>query len=417
MRRVAFAVTIAGLILLGACDPIGPFPASDSTETPGATVIATSLSSSIPSSLSPSPPPTLPPPVPDATPMPVVESDWHCDDGTRPCPDEHDAWARRISVPAGFRVSFIGTLPNGWTPTSIAYGPDGRLYAAAIPRDFDLPPVGGVWVFDGDRPREYAREILLPAGIAFRPGSLDLYVSHRASNTEGQISVIPPGGGQPQALVRGLPCCYSAREHQPNGLAFGPDGMLYLAIGARSDHGESPMDPLEAGVLQIAPDGLSIQKYADGMRNPYDLAFDSRGQLWATDNGADFGPPEELNRVAPGGHYGFPYYENCDICWPKPDGLETLPPYVEFPPHSTPVGLTAYIGTQFPANYFDNLFVALWNPGVWSGIMRVHDGRAEPFAIGFISPIDVVVAPDGALVVAEFWFGHIYRIEWSAAEG
>lgn len=317
-----------------------------------------------------------------------------------------------LNLPPGFTASVMAKLPPGWSPTSITFSPDGRLFAASIPTDFSVEPMGKIWVFKNGKPSEYAADLLLPAGIAFQPGTLDLYVSHRASNVEGQITKLAPDGKR-TIIVGGLSCCYSNREHQPNGIAFSPSGILYLALGGQSDHGERFIDPMEGGILRISPDGLDVRKYADGMRNPYDLAFDSNGQLWATDNGADFGPPEELNRVIDGGHYGWPYYENCDFCPAKPEGLLVIPPYADFIPHSTPVGLTAYTGGQFPPQYFDNIFVALWNPSPWSGIVRVTgENRYETFATGMRSPIDIVVAPDGALSVAEFWSGIVYRIAW-----
>ena len=86
-----------------------------------------------------------------------------------------------------------------------------------------------------------------------------------------------------------------------------------------------------------------------------------------------------------------------------------------------PHGLVAYEGTQFPANMFDSLFVVLWN-GIDGGqrVVRIDPqkvGQAdyvpEPFVTGLIRPIDVTVAPDGSLVVADFVYGHVWRVRYT----
>jgi glucose/arabinose dehydrogenase len=240
---------------------------------------------------------------------------------------------------------------------------------------------------------------------------------------EGKVTLVRADGSQ-QDIVTGLPCCYTPDMHQPNSLAFGPDGKLYLSIGARADHGETPGQPdvpgeghpLEAGILRFNPDGSGLEKYASGLRNPYDLAFNAQGQLFATDNSPDFGPPDRLLRIVSGAHYGYPYYANCEQCPPAPAGIQITPPYATFVPHAAVTGLTAYLGSQFPANYRNNLFVTLWS--AFTGAQKVVRIQTAPFkmsdfVLGLANPIDVAVSPDGGLAVADWITGNVFEIRYT----
>lgn len=375
-----------------------------------------------PTPTSPATPRPNPPAVPEATARPSARGYLECSQGPTVCRDDLEDWLARIEVPPGFAVSSAGRLPEGTAPTSITYGPDGRLYVATIPQPFEDGFLGAVYVVEaGGEASVYADGFLIPAGLAFEPRGRRLYVSSRAGRYEGKISVVDPDGTV-RDLVAGLPCCFTLTEHQPNGLAFGPDGMLYLAIGARSDHGEIPwseepgsVHPLEAGILRMEPDGRNPQRYSQGLRNPYDLDFDLSGRLWAADNGPDFGPPDRLYLIEEGAHYGFPYYEpeNCLGCLPVPPGLVVSPPYVEFPAHSVPAGLAVYKGERFPLNYVNSVLVTLWNPGPGGKVVRVYDDRRMgDFITGLWAPVDIVNTPDGSVVVADYLSGRLFKIRW-----
>jgi glucose/arabinose dehydrogenase len=317
-------------------------------------------------------------------------------------------------------VSRAATVPGGERITSITFGPDGRLYASTMQ--------GSVYAFDAaGGPSLYTSGFFLPIGLTFRPGTNDLYIASRsfpadAVPNEGKVTIVRADGSK-QDIVTGLPCCYTTDMHQPNSLAFGPDGMVYLSIGARSDHGEDPnnrevageVGPLEAGILRFNPDGSGLERFAAGLRNPYDLAFDSNGRLFATDNSHDLGGPERLHYVVRGGHYGYPYY-GCDRCPTPPADLAITPPMATFIQHGAITGIAAYTGSAFPSNYHNDLFVVLWSafPGAQK-VVRVSTfpTAVSDFALGFASPIDVTQSPDGALLVADWATGHIFRITYS----
>ncbi len=328
-----------------------------------------------------------------------------------PCNDDKEAWEERVQVPQGFTDTYFAQLPGN--PTSITFGPDGRLYVAV--------QAGTIYALNqSGTSTVYATGFNTPTGIAFQPGTSNLYVSSRVvdENVGGEAQVSIANGRQ---ILGGLPCCYT-QLHAANGIAFGPDGFGYVTVGARADHGEildgsnrqDERDPFEGSILRFDPaDGLP-ELYARGFRNSYDIAWDADGWLYATDNAPDYGPPEEFHRVVPDGEHGYPWYE-CDACFSPPAGTEIIPPLYQFIPHSAPTGVTAYLAHQFPG-YYNSLFVTLWSafPGAQK-VVRFGPGGigTGDFALGFAAPIDVTVGPNGSLYVADWATGIIFKISYT----
>ncbi len=358
---------------------------------------------------------------------------WSCMDF--PCENDIAGFLRKIRVPAGYAVEHVGKFPG--QPVQIAYGLDARLYATII--DDPASRTGAVYALDEQGAVErYSGTLISPIGLAFQPGTDVLYVSARASERNGGgIWQIPSGGGEPIPVIRDLPCCYSLIDNQPNGMVFGMDGYLYIGVGALTDHGEPPnprianmaeLHPYEASILRIQPHTGSVEVYASGLRNPYDIAFDSLGQFYATDQGLVSGQGDRVVAVERGGHYGWPFWggRGCEGCPPKLAGVTVSDDLFTFPDMSIPRGVVAYTGTQFPENMFDTLFVVLWNGGEQAQRVVHLDPRnlpqatdeiprpfAEPFITGLIRPIDIALAPDGSLVVADFIYGHVWRVRYT----
>jgi glucose/arabinose dehydrogenase len=356
---------------------------------------------------------------------------WSCDDF--PCEDDIAGFMQRIRVPEGYKLEYVGKFPG--EPMQIVYGPDGRLYATVLENGTRN---GAVYALDADgTTQRYSGDFISPIGLAFQPGTDVLYVSARVTPMKvGGLWRVPPGGGKPEAVIADLPCCYSVIDNQPNGMVFGPDGYLYMGIGALTDHGESldpqhkayadPL-PLEAAILRIDPHTGAVDAYARGLRNPYDVTFDSKGQFYATDDGLVDGPGDRLLAIKRGAHYGFPYWRSrgCAACPPTDFSITYSDDLLRFPDYTLPRGLVAYTGTQFPKNVFESLFVVLWNgtPNA-QRVVRIdprdsrmgrEDYTPEPFVTGLIRPVDVTLAPDGTLVVADSIYGHVWRVRYVGA--
>ena len=108
------------------------------------------------------------------------------------------------------------------------------------------------------------------------------------------------------------------RHHGMGHIASGPDGMLYLSSGSRTDSGEAGNDPrisnegetpLTSCLWKLDPkaENPRIEVVARGLRNAYGFAWDDVGRLFTVSNGPDSDAPEEMNLIKPGNHYGFPY--------------------------------------------------------------------------------------------------------------
>lgn len=422
-----------------------PSPTLTPTVTPSATPTPTLTSTPTPTlTPTPSPTPTVPllsltPPEPANTtnfahqPAGFAAADgWSC--GDFPCADDFDGFKARIQVPDGYALDFVGQFPG--QPMQITYGPDGRLYGTVI-----TDPVtreGAVYVQGDDGTfSQYGPTFVSPVGLAFQPGTDVLYVSARLSLAENGGVWRVRSDGSFAAVLTDLPCCFQTVDNQPNGMIFGPDGYLYLGVGALTDRAEpenprvaqfAELQPLEASVLRIQPHTAAVEVFAAGIRNPYDIAVDTSGQFYATDNGMLTGPTDRLLKINAGAHYGWPYWRGrgCEGCPLPRTGLEISPDWFNFPDYTLPRGLMTYTGQQFPQDVYGSLFVALWhNTANAQRVVRIDPATVpadpealnaympEPFVTGLIRPVDVTMAPDGSLVIADFIYGHVWRVSFT----
>lgn len=357
---------------------------------------------------------------------------WSC--GDFPCADDIAAWLQRLQVPDGFEVGHYGQFPG--QVRQIAVGRDGRLYGTVLENG---TLTGAVYALDPDSGavERYSDTLASPLGLAFQPGTDVLYVTARLVVEGGGLLLRIDENGMSTTVLDDLPCCYLDVGSQPNGLTFGPDGLLYAGVGALTDRGESlqpdtqrfaEIGPEEAAILQIDPHTGIVTPYAQGIRNPYDLSFDVRGQLYASDIGLVTGQGDRVLAVDQSANYGWPYYRlrGCADCPPTRGQLEIAPDLLRLPDYSLPRGIVAYRGGQFPQNMQETLFVALWNGTDWAQRVLWIDPRDAnltdetyqplPFMTGLLRPTDVIVAPDGSLLVADFIYGHVWQVRYVGAQ-
>ena len=224
-------------------------------------------------------------------------------------------------------------------------------------------------------------------------------------------------------------------------IAFGPDGMLYVPVGAPCNIC-NPDSGRYANIMRLRVDqgtGGAPEVFARGVRNS--VGFDwhpETKELWFTDNGRDWlgddAPDDELNHAPRKDmHFGYPYCHAGDIADPEYGHLrkcaEFTPPAVKLGPHVASLGMRFYTGAMFPPDYRNNIFIAehgSWNRSTKIGyrVKRVALSGNQPvkhevFAEGWLQgqaawgrPVDVLVMPDGALLVSDDHAGAIYRISY-----
>jgi len=182
--------------------------------------------------------------------------------------------------------------------------------------------------------------------------------------------------GEVRVIFRSLPT-YDGRLHFGSRLAFGPDGMLYVTLGERSDASmrkyAQQLDSHLGKVLRITPDGKAPGDnpfvgtpgalpgiWTLGHRNVQASAFDSRGRLWVVEHGTRGG--DELNLLEPGKNYGWPFvaygeeYSGFAIRGAATDRPGYEQPRYYWDPVIAPSGAQFYTGDAFPA-WRGSLFV------------------------------------------------------------
>lgn len=346
-------------------------------------------------------------------------------------------YLERMQLPEGFRISIYAEGMD--EARSLALGDDGTLYVGTRGAQ-GAPPIGKVYAIpdaDGDKKGDEVITILeglfYPNGVAFHDG--DLYVAEinrvlRYDDIGANLRSMP----EPVVVVDGLPDAYM---HGWKYIAIGPDNKLYIPIGAPCN--TCAVEEPFASIVRVDLDGSNREVVALGVRNT--VGFDwhpESGALWFTDNGRDLLgndiPPEELNTVTEAGqHFGFPYrygkdFIDAEHSTTQPASAFT-PAVLELPAHTAGLGLEFYTGSQFPAQYRNQLFAAYhgsWNRDPIAGyavrLIRFEGAQAvgfEDFATGWIidnsywgRPVDIEQAADGALLVSDDHNGLIYRISY-----
>ncbi len=340
-----------------------------------------------------------------------------------------------IKLPPGFRINiYADNVPGA---RSMALAPDGTLFVGTRgDKVYALPNRAGS--HKADAVVTLLKGLDTPNGVAFRDGALYVAEIGRILRYD-QIAARLNDPPRPVVVTDAFP---RDAHHGWKFIRFGPDGRLYVPVGAPCNICE-PDSARYASIFRINADGSGLEQYARGIRNT--VGFDwhpQTGELWFTDNGRDWlgndAPPDELNRAPRAGlHFGYPYCHGRAIADPEYGGkhscTEFTPPMRELGAHVAALGMRFYTGTMFPEAWRGRIFIAehgSWNRfppfGYRLTTARIEGGRVvayEVFAEGWLNgitawgrPVDVQVMPDGALLVSDDKAGVIYRISYGKNE-
>jgi glucose/arabinose dehydrogenase len=334
----------------------------------------------------------------------------------------------RIRLPQGFTIELAARVPGA---REMAFGDRGTLFVGSV--DGAVHAV----TFDdaGAKVRTVASGLREPVGVAFRDGAL--YVSAvsrvlRLPDIESRLDHPP----KPIVVSDKFP---TDGHHGWKFIAFGPDGKLYVPVGAPCNVCEPDPDRY-ANIMRMNADGSGLEVYARGIRNSVGFDWDPvTRDLWFTNNGrdnlGDDTPPDTLNLARKAGlDFGFPYCHAGTISDPefgrRKPCAEFAKPAQPLGAHVAALGMRFYTGKQFPPAYRGQIFIAehgSWNRSAKVGyrvtLVRLDADRKpvayEPFAVGWLEgqrafgrPADVAVAPDGSLLIADDTAGAIYRVRY-----
>lgn len=344
-----------------------------------------------------------------------------------------DEYLSNIQLPEGFEISIYAREVSN--ARSLALSENNVLYAGSR-RGGKVHAIADTNSdFIADKVSVIAEGLNIPNGVALKNG--DLYVAevNRILLFKDIDSRINFGNPKYTVVTDKYP---SEGHHGWKFIRFGPDGKLYVPVGAPCNTCEPDAD--HAVITRINDDGSGKEIFVKGVRNTVGFDWDPNSkELWFTDNGRDMlgddTPPEELNRVTKAGeHFGFPYRYGKTIIDSefktdkKPE--EFTSPQMEFPAHSAGLGMRFYTGDSFPSEYKNDIFIAYhgsWNRSKPQGyyIMRIdmEDGEIknqELFASGWLidekywgRPVDIEIMADGSILVSDDHANVIYRIHYT----
>lgn len=351
-----------------------------------------------------------------------------------------DAYLEKVKLPPGFEISIYARDVTG--ARSMVLAPNGTLFVGTFAKRGEAPygKVYAVIDTDGDHRADkvitIARDLNHPNGVAVKDGNLYVAEIDRILRYDG-VAANPEKATEPKVIAT-FPSDF---HHGWKFIDFGPDGKLYVPVGAPCNICEP--GPEHALIARMDADGSNREVYARGVRNS--VGFDwhpETGEMYFTDNGRDeWGndrPPEELNHAPrPGLHFGFPYRYGKglvdDTYQTSMKNSDFRDPVVEFPAHNACLGLQFYTGDLFPDRYHQQAFVAChgsWNrqppDGYRVSLVRFTDNQAvgyEHFASGWLQgehywgrPVDIELLADGSMLVSDDFNHVIYRISYTPEE-
>ena len=335
-----------------------------------------------------------------------------------------------LKLPEGYKISVYARVENA---RSMAISDKGTLFVGTRGDDKVYAFQDSDGDYKADKRFIIATDLRTPNGVAFKDGVL--YVAEisklwKYPNIENTLSA-----PKPELVYDDYP---EDGHHGWKYIAFGPDGKLYIPVGAPCNICESKNE-IYASITRMNADGSDREIYAKGIRNSVGFTWHPEsGEMYFTDNGRDMLgddiPPCELNKITEKGqHFGYPYCHGGTIKDPEYGGefpcSDFVKPIQNLDPHVAPLGVKFYKGNMLAG--LDNNTAIIAEHGSWNRsnkigyritIVKIVDGQGtsyEPLITGWLNekeqsswgrPVDVLVMKDGSLLISDDQSGTIYRV-------
>jgi glucose/arabinose dehydrogenase len=298
------------------------------------------------------------------------------------------------------------------TPTSFAFG-DGQVFEGdGGDSSASAPPNGGVFLLKGGKATPLAGSPQFVAGLAWHDGALYASGGSVTGKTTQKWQLVVWSGWNGTKFTK-QKAIYTAptKLNGLNGIAFGPDGRLYVGVDLGltdgNDHGPATTSPYLYDILSMSPSGQDVKVFATGMRQPWQLVFPTGSAFpLVSDLGQDKGaknPPDFVLKVHPGDNYGFP---KCNWTATSPcTGFAK--PLFQFAPHTDVMGV-GVVGSQLYMTSFGGPNGK--GPGGAVLSMPLSGGKATPLVTGFVAPVVGLGEHDGSLYIGET-NGQIFRVK------
>jgi len=350
--------------------------------------------------------------------------------------EKGDPQLSKLKLPEGFTISYFAhdvdnarSLALGDRGTVFVGNRKGKNVYALVDADND-----GI----AEKKYTIAKNMNTPNGVAFHNGTLyiaELSKIWKIDSIESKLE----NPGNPVLVNDSFP---TAEHHGWKYIAFGPDGKLYVPVGAPCNIcDDNEKDTRFSSIMRMNPDGSQLEVYSNGIRNTVGFTWHPQTkELWFTDNGRDMLgdnlPPDELNiATKKGEHFGYPYCHAGSIKDPEfnkgKECAEFTAPVAALTPHGAALGIKFNTGSMFPDKYRNQVFIAehgSWNrskPIGYRVMLATLEGENvksyEPFIEGWLNndeawgrPVDVLFLKDGSLLVSDDHANAVYRVTYQA---
>jgi len=344
----------------------------------------------------------------------------------------------KLNLPDGFSISVFAEVDDA---RQMARSESGVIYVGSRRAGNLYAVVDSDGDYRADKVITLATDLNLPSGVTMYGGDLYVGAVDRILKYTGIDESLdnPP---EPVVVLDTLP---DKRHHGWKFIDFGPDGFLYIPVGAPCNLCLSENKAFASiHRINLSAENPVLETFAEGVRNSVGFAWHPvTHELWFTDNGRDLMgdemPPGELNHAPkPGSHYGYPFFHANDIRDPEfgegKNADDYTRPELELDPHVAPLGMIFYTGEQFPAKYKNQILIAehgSWNRTPEAGHVgfritmakKLEDGTMnyETIVDGWLQdnkawgrPVDILQLPDGSLLISDDHGDVIYRLSYNA---